>query len=285
MKHNENRINLPEFKNRPDAVALDIDGTLLDSKSQLSQRNAHAVINCIARGIPVIIATSRPARSVRRLLGLQIMNACSLVMQNGAIGIGRPPFSGNIKEIIPRKILLEVIAAAQEIEPQIRITLELEGETFGTNNPRDQVSLWEHNSATPDMQLTLEEALKGDSTKIAIGGLERDITHVADMILKRYGDYLSVVREAGKTFFNITSKTATKSNTLRRLLQSRNITLENVVALGDDLPDYDMLSNCGIPITMGNAVPEIKAICKYITATNNEDGVAVVLDKILNTKS
>jgi Cof subfamily protein (haloacid dehalogenase superfamily) len=281
VKPNEDQINLPQFQKRPGAIAIDIDGTLLNNKSQLSERNAMAIKNCIAQGIPVIIATSRPARSVRRLLGMEIMNACSLVMQNGAIGTGRPPLTGNIKEIIPRKIFRGLMAAVLEMEPEIRITFELEGESFGTNNPRDPVSLWERNSATPDMQLTLEEALKGEPTKIAIGGLERDITHVAEMLLKHYGDTLSIVGEAGKTFFNITSKTASKSNTIRRLLQSQNIPLESVVALGDDLPDYDMLSACGFPIAVANAVPEIKAICRYSTASNNDDGVALVLEKIL----
>lgn len=281
MTLNDTGIILPDFKKQPGAIVLDIDGTLLNSKSKLSVRNFNAINRCLAAGIPVVIATSRPARAVRRLLGMGLMNACSLVMQNGAIGIGNPPLSGQIKEVIPRKIVLDLIGAVKEMEPEIRITLELEGEAFGTNNPRDPESLWEINSATPDMQLTLEDALKGAVTKIAIGGLDREISHVANAILNRYGDSLSVVGEARKTFFNITGKTATKANTLRRLLKSKTISMESVLAIGDDLTDYDMLSACGMPVAMGNAAPEIKAICKYSTASNDEDGVAVVLERIL----
>ena len=283
MKQHDSLVNLPLFKKRPGAVAIDIDGTLLDSRSRLSERNALAIKNCIARGIPVVIATSRPARAVRRLLGMEIMSVCSLVMQNGAVGIGRAPFIEQIKEFIPLPVVKEVLQNITEMEPEIRFTIELNGEEFGTNYPRDPATLWERNSATPDMQLTMEEALEGEPTKIAIGGLERDITYVAEMILKRFGGSLSVVGEAGKTFFNITAKTASKSNTLRRLLQSQNIPLNDAVALGDDLPDYDMLSACGISIAMANAVPEIKAICKYTTASNNDAGVAVVLERILES--
>lgn len=282
---NDNNFNLPQFDKRPGAIALDIDGTLLDSKSRLSVRNFNAINKCLAAGIPIVIATSRPARAVRRLLGMGIAGVCSLVMQNGAIGIGNPPLSGQIKEIIPRKILLDLIGAVREIEPEIRITIELEGESFGTNNPREPADLWQINSATPDMQLTLEQALKGEVTKIAIGGLDKDINHVANALLNRYGESLSVVGEAKRTFFNITFKTATKANTLRRLLKSKSIPMERVLAIGDDLTDYDLLSACGIPVAMDNAAPEIKAICKYYTLSNDEDGVAVVLERILNLKS
>jgi Cof subfamily protein (haloacid dehalogenase superfamily) len=280
----EDALVLPDFSRRPDAVAIDIDGTLLDDKSKLSQRNSQAIQKCLTKGIPIIIATSRPARSVRRLVGMGIMNACSLVMQNGAIGIGQEPFSGRIKETIPHQILPDLMASIFTMEPRMRVTIELEGESFGTNNPRDPISLWEINSATPDMQLTLEEALKGEPTKVFIGYPDREISYVANAILKRFSDAISIVGEAGKPFFSIINKAASKSNTLSRLLASQNMTLENVVALGDDLPDYDMLAACGIPIAMGNAVPGIKAICKYRTTSNNDDGVALVLEKILDKR-
>jgi Cof subfamily protein (haloacid dehalogenase superfamily) len=285
VKQNDDRIILPDFKQcPPKAIALDIDGTLIDSKLQLSARNNQAVMDCVASGLPVIIATSRTERSVRRLLGEEIVNGCSLVMQNGSLGIGRPPLSGSFKEKIPQKIVYDLVAAVLEMEPKIRITAEIEGFEFGTNSPLEPARLWEVNSATPDMQLSLEEALEKSPAKFAFGGLDRDISHVADMITEHWGDVLSVIGEAKKTFLNVTIKSATKSHALRRLLKSKNMTLENVVALGDDLPDYDMLSACGISIAIGNAVPEIKAICKYQTAAVTEDGVAVVLEKILENK-
>jgi Cof subfamily protein (haloacid dehalogenase superfamily) len=281
MKDDEHIVKLPSFSRPPDAVAIDIDGTLLNSQSQLSGRNTRAVMDCTARGLPVIIATSRTERSIRRLLGERIANACSLVMQNGSLGVGRPPLSGRFKETIPKDITRLLVDAVLEMEPDIRITAEIEGFEFGTNKPLDPARLWEVNSTTPEMQLPLEEALKKSPAKFAFGGLERDITHVASMINNRWGNTLSVVGEARKTFLNVTCKSATKSNALCRLLGSKKITLENVVALGDDLPDYDMLAACGISVAMGNAAPEIKALCKYQTAKNDEDGVALVLEKIL----
>lgn len=281
MKQRDNSINLPDFHQCPDAIAIDLDGTLLNSQSLLSERNSRAIEKCLERGIPVIIVTSRPARSVRRLLGVEMMNRCSLVLQNGAIGIGVPPLSGRIKEKIPSQLARDVIAAMLEIEPEMGITIELEGYSFGTRRPREPASLWEVNSATPDMQLSLETALADEPTKIAAGGLHRNISHVANAITQRFGNSISVIPANEMTFLNITSKTATKPDTLRKLLRSQKISLDNVVAFGDDIPDVDMLSACGIPIAVANAVPEVKAVTNYCTASNDNDGVAVVLERIL----
>jgi hydroxymethylpyrimidine pyrophosphatase-like HAD family hydrolase len=230
----------------------------------------------------VIIATSRPARSVRRLLGVELMNRCSLVLQNGAIGIGAPPLHGRIKEKIPPKLTRKIIAAALEIEPEIHITIELEGYAFGTSHPRPPESLWQINSAMPDMQLSLEEVLDKEPTKIAIGGLKRDMSYVANALIQRFGNAISVVPSNEVTLLNVTSKTATKPDTLRKLLRSKQIPLDNVIAFGDDIPDVAMLSACGIPIAVANAVPEVKAITDYCTTSNDEDGVALALEAIFN---
>ena len=77
-------MNLPKFTKLPGAVVIDLDGTLLNSHSQLSQRNRLALEKGIERRIPVIIATSRSERGTRRVIGNDLANACSLVMANGS---------------------------------------------------------------------------------------------------------------------------------------------------------------------------------------------------------
>src|SRR4030042_860074 len=257
MKQNKTAVNLPTLRHPPDAIAIDLDGTLLNNESTLSERNFKALEKCLAGGIPVVIATSRPARSVRRLVGTEIMSRCSLVLQNGAIGIGNPPLSGHIKEKIATELARDIITTISEIEPEIRITIELEGYGFGTNHPRNPDELWEVNSATPDMQLSLEKALTDEPTKIAAGGLNRKISHIPNAISKRFGNDISVVPSNEMTFLNI------------------------VIAFGDDVPDIDMLSACGISIAVANAVPEVKEVADYCTASNDDDGVAIVLERII----
>ena len=140
------------------------------------------------------------------------------------------------------------------MEPEMLITVQLEGYEFGTNRPRDPESLWKINSATPDMQLPLEDALAGMPTKIAAGGISRDISHVAKALSDNFRDDISVVPANEKTFLNITGINASKPDTLRRLLDSRNIPLDDVVAFGDDIPDIRLMKACGIAIAVANAI-------------------------------
>jgi Cof subfamily protein (haloacid dehalogenase superfamily) len=285
VKENDVPLILPEFTRPPDAIAVDLDGTLFDSNTHLSARNREALERCLKRGIPVIIATSRPARSVRRYCGEHFTQACSRILQNGAIAIATSPLSGEFKESLKPELARDIIDSILKIEPEMRITVELEGYEFGTNNPRDPESLWEINSATPNMQLNLETALANTPTKIAAGGLARNISHVTAALNKEFGDYISVVPSNENTFLNITKRKATKPEALRKILGSQQDRLENVVAFGDDLPDLDMLQVCGISIAVANAIPEVKSTVRYHTASNDEDGVAIALEKMLETLS
>jgi len=281
MQENIRQLNLPVFDRCPGAVAIDLDRTLFDSRTLLSPRNRRAIEMCLDRGIPVIIATSRPARAVRRFLGDELTDACSLVLQNGAIAVASPPLSGNIKESITAKLARDIIDYILRMEPAMRITIEVDGYWFGTNIPRDPEELWEYNSATPDMQMPLETALKDEPSKIAAGGLDHSILHVARALSGRYNDRVSVIPADDDTFLNITSVDASKPASMCILLASRGISMDSVIAFGDDTPDIGMLRACGIAVAVANAIPEVKAVADYCTASNDDDGVAIVLEKML----
>jgi Cof subfamily protein (haloacid dehalogenase superfamily) len=274
-------MNLPDFNTIPRAIAIDLDGTLLDSRTQLSERNRRAIERCILQGIPVIIATSRPARIFNRIFPGDLRGKCSYVLMNGALAKGNPPLSGYVKETLPDEVLRDIIDCVLTFDPQLHITIEIEGYEFGTNWTWDPETLWQRNSATPDMVLSIDEALKRQPCKVALGAT--DIFLLTQHLSRRFGDSISVVEtKIGNPLLNITSTQATKPNTLRKLLASQSISLAEVMAFGDDIPDLDMLKGCGIPVAMANAFPEVKAVCRYQTSSNDDDGVALVLEKMLN---
>ena len=277
-------MNLPVLDNPPKAIALDLDGTLLDSQTRLSERNRRSMEGCLERGIPIIIATSRPARIFNRVFPQDLAGRCSLAIMNGAIALGNPPLSGYFKETLPEETARNIIELAKKFNPDVRITLELDGYEFGTNRTTDPATLWERNSATPDMVLPIEVAISKQPCKIALGSIGMDILVLADILKNSHDKAISVIPALlGNPLLNITSSQASKPNALRKLLSPKGIPLEEVIAFGDDHPDIGMLKECGISVAVANAFPEVKSACAYHTASNDDDGVAIVLEEMLKS--
>jgi hydroxymethylpyrimidine pyrophosphatase-like HAD family hydrolase len=271
----------PLTENLPRAAAIDLDGTLFDSRTEVSARSLKAISACLDRHLPVIIATSRAERSVRRRFPLELLQRCSLVLFNGALARAAPPLTGQVDIPLPEGLAASVVECALAAEPLARVTLEILGFEFGMNYRPDAVELWAVNSATPDMLLTLEEALQRFPRKIAIGGLGRPLTRLADFLNTRFNGRISLLPSNDGTFLNILDARSSKSGALSVLLSSAGISLAQTLAFGDDLPDLDMLSACGYPVAMANAVPQVKAAGRYHTLSNDQDGVALVLEEIL----
>ncbi len=274
-------INLPTFNRIPGAIAVDLDGTLLNSRAQLSERNRMAIKGCVARGIPVVIATSRPIRTLRRLVGDDLTNFCSLVVMNGTAALAAPPLSGAFREVLPKGVARGIVDLLAGMGPEVRVTVEIEGWEFGANWAADAETLWQFNAATPDMVMSVDEALTRNPSRIATSRGGSDVSDLAAEVSRRYGDIVSVVPANGMTFLNILSIRASKSGALQHLLLSREIAMDDVLAFGDDIPDIDLLASCGTAVSMANAVPEVLSLCRYSTTSNDDDGVAVVLERVL----
>ncbi len=268
-------VNLPRFERLPRAVAIDLDGTLLDSRTRVSERNA-------AGGIPVVIATSRPARTARRALGDDLSAVCSFIIMNGAVAWTAPPLVGKIKLTFPAEVIGGIITLLERLEPEVRLTLEIEGYEFGSNIPRTPEELWRINAATPDMLLSVEAALARQPAKIAASRGGKDASDLADAVLSHFGDVATVFPSDRATLLNIVSIGASKSATLRRLLAPQGISLDEVLAFGDDIPDADLFAACGTAVAMGNCEPAIRELTEFCTVGNDEDGVAVVLEMMLD---
>jgi len=283
-------MKLPDFKIPPRAIAIDLDGTLLNNRTELSESNRRALERCIDAGIPVIIATSRPARIFDRIFPRDLAQKCSYVLMNGALAKGNPPLSGTYQQALGTELTEDIVTCALRLDPSVRITIEIDGYEFGTNwyGTVDPETLWRRNSATPDMLLTLQEAITRNPCKVALGNT--DIFTLAERVEHEFGSSLSIVgakftNVLSTPILNITHKNATKPAAIQNLLEPHAVSLSDVLAFGDDLPDLDMLRACGTAVAMANAFPEVKAICAYETASNDEDGVALVLERMLGNRS
>ena len=218
-------MNLPKFTKLPDAVAIDLDGTLLNSKTQLSERNRIALEKCMRHSIPIIIATSRSERGARQVIGKDLANTCSLVMANGASAKGRTPLSGFVRETIPADVATNIVELTLKKEPAVRIVIEIDGFDFGCNMQDTPEQLWELNSATPDMVMSVSEAIAKIPTKITVNGFGRDLSAIVNKISGQFGSVVSVFPSDKRTFLNIVNNRTSKLAALCKLLSSQAIPL------------------------------------------------------------
>ena len=275
-------MNLPDFSNGvPRAVVLDLDGTALNSSSRLSPRTASAVLALIDTGMPIVIATARPERVIPVLTGPEIAARCSLVHMSGSAAVGRHPLSGSAwNPIDPSQAITTWDIVSASAIP-CRMTMETDGRRFAVSHEGDFNELWTLNSATPDMILSLDEAMASGPAKVSVNGIGNDLSTVVERLRAELETGTVVIPSLENSFINVHSEQASKSGALAVLIGPTGIDLSEVISFGDDLPDVDLMVNTGWPIAVANAITQVKAAARFHTASNDDEGVAMVLESLL----
>lgn len=275
-------MNLPEFSEHiPQAIALDLDGTALDSSSRMSPRTSAAVIKLLNMGLPVVIATARPERVIHVLTGSEIANRASLVHLSGAAALGREPLAGSYNWGIDPAEARRCWDIVSSSPLQSRMTVELDGRRFAVSHESDANELWTFNTATPDMIVSLDEALTSNPAKVSVNGIGNNLGPIVDELRSELSSETLVVPALHNSFINIHSRRATKSGAVAALLDSKNISLSDVLSFGDDYPDVDLMLNTGWPVAVANAIREVREAARFQTASNDDDGVAQVLERLI----
>ncbi len=275
-------MNLPDFTTgTPLAVAIDLDETTLDSNFQLAGRTRRALHAVHDAGLPIVIATSRPERVLSVLVGDDILKITSLVQMNGTIATGRAGLSGSFRlplDLDDARLCWDI---TNELASWVRMSMEIDGTRFAVNHDDDINSLWAFSKVTPTMVMSIEEAMRLEPVKVSINGMNRNLEHLANELDARLSGQAVVLRTSNTQYLNVVPKRATKSGALAALLDPVNISLDDVLAFGDDYVDIDLIRDCGWSVAVDNAVSEIKALANYGTASNDGHGVAIVLERLV----
>jgi len=275
-------MNLPDFSTAtPKAIAMDLDETTLNSNVRLDERTSTVLHAVHAIGIPMIIATSRPERVLPTLVGDDILEITSIVQMNGTIAHGKAGLTGSLKHEMSLEDACICWRLANERAPWARMTLEIDGDQFAVNHDDDINELWAFNMATPTMVVSFEEALRLRPVKISINGLNQNLENLAIILENELSAETGVIRAARMQFLNIVPMQASKSGAVADLLESANIPLVDVLSFGDDFVDIDLIRDCGWSVAVANAISEIKSLAKYETASNDDHGVAIVLENLV----
>ena len=276
-------LKLPDFgSHTPKAVALDLDETTLNSSARLADRTRSALHAVHPLGLPLIIATSRPERVLPTLVGDDILEITSLVQMNGTVATGRAGLTGSLKHTLDPTDALRCWEMTHEMAPWVRMTLEIDGTRFAVNHSDDVNELWAFNRAAPTMVVSFEEAIELGPAKISMNGLMKNLESLAKSLEYQLSANTVIFRAASEQFLNVVPISASKSGSVAELLAGAGISLDDVLSFGDDYVDIDLIRDCGWSVAVENAVPEIKTLAKYSTASNNDYGVAMVLEDLVS---
>ncbi|MWV43366.1 Cof-type HAD-IIB family hydrolase [Paenibacillus sp. HJL G12] len=252
-------------------IVLDLDGTLLNSNKQISNRNCKAIMECSALGMKFIFATARPPRAVKTFLTDELLNLGSFIYYNGAyINCKHTGIDDHVP--IKSEVTSEVLDYCLKGNPDLDLSLEVKDEWM---------SLREYDYSTlmrvkgNPMVKSLEELKRLDASKILFSG-NMDIISFQE----KFKSQLNILITDNGNLVQVSSLKASKENAVAVLCKAMNIPLENVMVFGDDFNDIGLFKTCGWSVAMGNAIGELKEISKEITETNDNDGVAIILEKL-----
>jgi Cof subfamily protein (haloacid dehalogenase superfamily) len=270
-------------------LAIDIDGTLLDSKGRVPAANLAAIHRAAAGGVRVVIATGRSFHFALQALG-GLPDDLTLLVYNGAIARTR---AGEtlLRRLMPQAVAREVLGATLEWRHEAACVFDrpsagqLVYDRMDWTGP-NRAGFMRRNAGIIQAVDRIEDALSEDPVQVTFnGGVKtmRDIaaalaTHpVASQLEVTLTEYL----HRDFSMVDVCGAGVTKGSGLAEVAAQFGIAQAAVMAVGDNHNDRDMLEWAGTPFVMGNAEPELKQPGFHVTGTNDEAGLAQAIDRYI----
>ncbi len=283
-------------------IAMDIDGTLLNSYGEVSTKNKEAIELALKKNIEVVLTSGRMPKAILPIAN-EIKADKYIISGNGAAIYDVQNDKIIYNSYLTKKKVLEIIDICEKnsmfynvYTNDVILTKSLNYNIlfYHNENKRNPEDKKIKINIVDDIYKYVEEYNKEDFLKVTICDNDKfvfksimnkikniknvDILEVAHMSKKiiRHG---SEEHEIAYYYTEITNKNVNKWTALKELLQLLGIKKEELITIGDNVNDKEMIENAGLGIVTGNASPEMKKIANETVASNNEDGVAEAITR------
>ena len=272
-------------------LAVDIDGTLLSSQFRISEVDLTALRRARHAGIEVILVTGRRhtfALPMAKQLGFDLW----LISSNGAVT--RSLSGENFhRDLLPKETCRQLCAAMLEFRGNTVITFDKENKGALVLERMDELTTsirqWlEKNSQFIEFVIPIENALVTDPVQIMFCGTIRRMRKALNCLeASGFEEEVTILRTEyplrDLSIVDVLNRNCSKGRALERWAGHRGIAREQVMAIGDNYNDVEMLAFAGVPFIMGNACEELRSRGWQLTRSNDENGVAAAVEYVLGT--
>jgi Cof subfamily protein (haloacid dehalogenase superfamily) len=282
----KSRVTSPSIR----LLALDIDGTLLNSQFQISEANLSALQRARAAGIEVVLVTGRRhdfAMPIATQLGFDDL---WLIRSNGAIthSLAGENF---YRDLLPAELCRELCGAMIEFRGNTVLTFDKKAKGSivleHLNDLENSIRRWlEKNLEYIDFVIPIEDSLVTDPVQAMFcGPIARMHEALAALQGCHLNERITVLRTEypvrDLSIVDILNQGCSKGHALERWAGFRGLSRDQVIAVGDNYNDIEILAFAGYPVIMGNASEDLRSRGWKVTLTNDQDGVAAALEPVL----
>lgn len=280
-------------------IAIDIDGTLLNSKGELTSRTISALKKASEQGVYVVLTSGRLTSSVKDF-SEKIGADRFLIAENGASIISLETDEIIYRRCMSKDIVLKIVDMClennifymvytdrelivkdlkhmalffykQNYNPNARIEIHLAGKEYieSTNDNFTKVMICDEDRSIYNSIVNKFKMFKGIDVC--------SVPHLSEKELK----FGTMTKTITYSYADISAKDVNKWTAIEELIRILDITPDEVIAIGDNINDISMIQNAGLGVAMENGIPSVKEVADFVTLSNDDDGVANVVEKFV----
>jgi HAD superfamily hydrolase (TIGR01484 family) len=272
-------------------IGIDVDGTLLDSRGHLPDANRAAIFEAVESGIHVALVTGRSYPFARPVADT-LPESVTLIVSSGAV---ERAMDGTVlaRRLLDRRIAQDVLDATRPLRDHAALVFDRDEsnqivfETMNWEHP-GRKNYWLRNSHLIGQTVPLEAALIEDPVEVMFNGaavtmrsltesLRRGARGLSRRSPQAEADFtVSLTEYVHRDFslVDVTAPNATKGHALAWRAEQLGLTRDQVMAVGDNFNDVEMLEYAGTPVLMANAVEGLRRPGWHVTGHQDEDGLA-----------
>lgn len=286
-------------------VAIDLDGTLLNSFGEITPNTKAVLKKAIEKGVQVVLASGRPVSAIENIAN-EIGAEEYLISGNGALVYDIKEKKIVYDKFLSKEQVLEIVDICEE--NSIYCNVYTEQEVIAKSLNYNVLFYHKENAKKPEGKRTninivsnlrkYIEELSADSkflkvtvcdpNRLIFNGIIRklrnidtidvlDVSHMSRKTIKDGTDDVQI-----EYFYTeITNNNVNKWSAIEYLLEKENVKPEEVMAIGDNVNDKEMIQNAGLGVVMGNSSPQMKEMADIVVSDNNSDGIVEAVEKFI----